>query len=95
MPNEIFRGRQAQSIEIAFGILEEVARSGPGVTAREVSEGLGLPRSTTYRVIRQLIEAEYLVRNPDLTGLALGHRLADLAKAGKEHQPDTTTERNQ
>lgn len=89
---EHFRGRQSQSVDIAFAILEEVARSGPGVTAPRVSASLGIPRSTAYRVIRNLVEEEWLVRTPDLSGLALGRRLADLVSGAPRHRsPDGST----
>ncbi|MBT9607139.1 helix-turn-helix domain-containing protein [Microbacterium sp.] len=79
---EHFRGRQTQSVEIALAVLEEVARAGAGVTAQQVCTRLGMPRSTGYRVIRQLVEAEWLARTPDISGLALGHRLSELVRGG-------------
>lgn len=60
-------------------MLEEVARVGPGVTAQEISVALGIPRATTYRLVNLLVQDEYLVRLPDLSGFALGHRVAMLA----------------
>lgn len=60
-------------------ILAEVIAVGPGVTAREISSALGLPRATTYRLLNQLVAEEYLVRMPDLSGFALGGRAARLS----------------
>ena len=72
-------GRQPQAVRSALAVLEEVARAGAGVTAKEVAEGLGLPPATTYRLLNLLVGEEYLVRLPDLHGFALGAKVAGLA----------------
>jgi DNA-binding IclR family transcriptional regulator len=81
-----FRGREPGALDNAFAILEEVARSGAGISAREIAENLGIPRATTYRLLKHLVQQEYLVRSPDLSGFALGQRVRDLAFAVR---PDT------
>lgn len=86
-----FRGRQSQSIDIALAVLEEVARTGPGITAAQISSNLGIPRSTTYRVIRNLVENEWLVRVPDLAGLALGRRLSELINVQAASRTDASS----
>ena len=68
------------AVDHAFAILEEVARQGPGVSARQIVEAVSMPRSTVYRLIKHLVQEEYLVRSPDLTGFALGARLDILAR---------------
>jgi DNA-binding IclR family transcriptional regulator len=73
------RGRQPRAIRNALDVLAEVAATGPGVTAREISAALRLPRATTYRLLNLLVGEEYLVRLPDLRGFALGRRAARLA----------------
>lgn len=73
------RARQPKAIQNALAVLEAAAHAGPGVTAQQISEALGMPRATTYRLITLLVEDEYLVRLPDLRGFALGHKVADLA----------------
>jgi DNA-binding IclR family transcriptional regulator len=73
------RARQPKAIHSALTVLEEVARLGAGVTAQEISQSLGLPRATTYRLINLLVQDEYLVRMPDLTGFALGRKVVELA----------------
>ena len=73
------RARQPKAIHSALTVLEEVARSGAGVTAREVSDNLGLPRATAYRLLNLLVQDEYLVRMPDLKGFALGRKVVQLA----------------
>ena len=74
------RARQPKAIHSALTVLEEVARCGAGVTARQVSDNLGLPRATAYRLLNLLVQDEYLVRMPDLRGFALGRKVAELAK---------------
>jgi DNA-binding IclR family transcriptional regulator len=73
------RARQPKAVQNALAVLEAVAHAGPGVTAQQISDVLGMPRATTYRLITLLVEDEYLVRLPDLRGFALGHKVAELA----------------
>lgn len=72
-------GRQPKAVLNAFVVLEEVAACGPGVTAREISHNLAMPRATTYRLLNLLVQQEYLVRTPDLSGFALGSKVTQLA----------------
>ncbi|QNE45666.1 helix-turn-helix domain-containing protein [Glaciihabitans sp. INWT7] len=81
------RARQPKAIHSALVVLEEVARCGPGVTAREVSENLGFPRATTYRLLNLLVQEEYLVRLPDLSGFALGLKVVQLAGVSNPVRP--------
>ncbi len=71
--------RQPGAVHSALSVLEAVAHLGAGVTAQRLSAELGLPRATTYRLLNLLVEDEYLVRTPDLSGFALGARVAQLA----------------
>ncbi|GAA5033178.1 helix-turn-helix domain-containing protein [Microbacterium fluvii] len=71
--------RQPRAIHSALTVLEAVAHLGPGATAREISTELGLPRATAYRLLNLLVQDEYLVRTPDLSGFALGAKVAQLA----------------
>lgn len=71
--------RQPTAIHSALSMLEAVAAMGAGVTARQLAERLGMPRATTYRLLNLLVQDEYLVRTPDLTGFALGTKVALLA----------------
>lgn len=65
----------SRSVISALELIEEVAASGPGVSANELARNLGLPRSTTYRLVNLLAQEEYLVRTPDLGGFALGRKV--------------------
>jgi DNA-binding IclR family transcriptional regulator len=73
--------RQPRAIQTALTVLEAVAKIGAGATAREISAVLGLPRATTYRLLNLLVQDEYLVRTPDLSGFALGAKVVHLAAA--------------
>ncbi|MDO9395670.1 MAG: helix-turn-helix domain-containing protein, partial [Herbiconiux sp.] len=78
-PPADLRARQPKAVHSALAVLEEVARCGAGVTAQQVSENLGMPRATTYRLINLLVQDEYLVRMPDLRGFTLGRKVVELA----------------
>jgi DNA-binding IclR family transcriptional regulator len=52
------------------------------VTGRELVAALPMSKATVYRIIKHLVEHEYLVRTPDLTGFMLGVRVLNLARAG-------------
>lgn len=70
--------RQPGAVRSALAVLEAVAHLGAGVSAQRISAELGLARATTYRLLNLLVEDEYLVRTPDLSGFALGARVAQL-----------------
>lgn len=73
--------RQPRAIHSALTVLETVAALGVGSTAREIAAALGLPRATAYRLLNLLVQEEYLVRTPDLSGFALGNKVVELARA--------------
>jgi DNA-binding IclR family transcriptional regulator len=74
-------GRQPKAVQTGLQVLEEVARRGTGVTAKEVAHSLHLPPATAYRVLNILVAEGYLVRTPDLHGFALGRKLSGLITA--------------
>lgn len=77
-----FLARQPSAVDGAFAVLEKVVELGPGVTGRELVAALPMSKATVYRIIKHLVEHEYLVRTPDLTGFMLGVRVLNLARAG-------------
>ncbi|MGX1773742.1 helix-turn-helix domain-containing protein [Nocardia brasiliensis] len=89
-PATVFGGRQSSAVLNAFAVLEAVAAHGPGITAQQISSALNLPRATTYKTVNLLVQQEYLVRLPDLSGFALGAKVAELAQAP---QPEIVTVR--
>jgi DNA-binding IclR family transcriptional regulator len=75
-----FIARQPAAVDSAFAVLEAVARLGPGVTARELTEALPMSRASVYRIIKHLVGSEYLVRTPDLRGFVIGERVQALSR---------------
>lgn len=63
----------------ALAVLEEVARSGPTLSANGIARALGLPRASVYRLVNSLVGDEYLLRHPELDGFSLGVRVVELA----------------
>ena len=74
-------GRQPKAVQSALQVLEEVARAGVGVTAKEIAEHLSMPSATTYRLLNLLVADGYVVRLPDLSGFSLGPRMGVLIDA--------------
>ncbi|CAM3969741.1 IclR family transcriptional regulator [Tsukamurella ocularis] len=74
-------GRQPKAVISALRVLEEVARGGAGITAKEIAERLGMPSATTYRLLTILVGEGYIVRVPDLSGFALGRRIGVILDA--------------
>src|SRR5262245_66542742 len=74
-------GRQPKAVQSALQVLEQVARAGVGVTAKEIAEHLSMPSATTYRLLNLLVADGYVVRLPDLSGFSLGPRLGVLIDA--------------
>lgn len=71
-------GRQPKAVISALRVLEEVARGGSGITAKEIAARLSMPSATTYRLLTILAGEGYIVRVPDLSGFALGRRIGDI-----------------
>lgn len=78
-PSGDLSARQPRAIHSALTLLEAVAELGAGATAREISDALGLPKATTYRLVNLLVQDGFLVRTPDLSGFALGAKVVHLA----------------
>ncbi|QSR28269.1 IclR family transcriptional regulator [Nocardioides aromaticivorans] len=68
-------GRQPKAIQNALAVLEAVALSGSGVTAKQIAARLSMPPATVYRILNLLVAEEYIVRLPELSGFALGRRV--------------------
>ena len=50
-PAPTLTARQPRAVHSALTVLEAVAHLGAGATAREISQELGLPRATVYRLL--------------------------------------------
>jgi DNA-binding IclR family transcriptional regulator len=76
--DQYLSGRQPKAVQSALKVLEEVAKRGAGVTAKEVARASGIPSATTYRLLNILVAEGYLVRMPDLHGFALSQKVGGL-----------------
>lgn len=76
--DQYLSGRQPKAVQSALKVLEEVARRGAGVTAKEVAHASGIPPATTYRLLNILVAEGFIVRMPDLHGFALGQKVNGL-----------------
>jgi DNA-binding IclR family transcriptional regulator len=74
-------GRQPKAVQSALQVLEQVARAGVGVTAKDIAEHLSMPSATTYRLLNLLVADGYVVRLPDLSGFSLGPRMGVMIDA--------------
>lgn len=72
---EGLRARQPQAVRQALDVLEQVARSGAGVTGTQIARDLGLPKATAYQVLALLVERGYVARLPETGGFALGPKV--------------------
>lgn len=68
------------SVGRALRVVETIARSGDGVTAKAIARRLGFTLPTTYRLLATLVDEGYLVRLPELRGYGLGYRIGELAR---------------
>jgi DNA-binding IclR family transcriptional regulator len=65
------------SVQRTLRILEVVASRG-GASAREISDGTGLPLPTVYRLVRELLDSDYLVHIREEHRFELGYKLHQL-----------------
>jgi IclR family transcriptional regulator, acetate operon repressor len=65
---------RAGSVQRTLEILEVVAARG-GATAKEISDATGLPVPTVYRLVRELLDSDYLVHIRAEKRFELGYKL--------------------
>jgi DNA-binding IclR family transcriptional regulator len=68
-----------QSLERAFSILEEVARSRQGIGLAELSKRVGLHNSTTFHLVRTMVSLGYITQSKDTKRYRVGRPLFTLA----------------
>jgi DNA-binding IclR family transcriptional regulator len=71
------RAEGVATVQKTLSILEIVAERG-GATAREVSDALSMPIPTVYRLLQELVHAEYLVHLKGAKRFELGYKLHGL-----------------
>jgi IclR family transcriptional regulator, KDG regulon repressor len=68
-----------QSIERAFAILEEVARHRDGIGLAELAKRVGLHSSTTFHLVRTMVQLGYVNQPRDSKKYRIGRRMFTLA----------------
>lgn len=68
-----------QSIERAFAILEEVARHRDGIGLGDLSKRVGLHSSTTFHLVRTMVQLGYVNQPKDSKKYRVGRRVFTLA----------------
>lgn len=68
-----------QSLERAFGILTQVARSSQGISLAELSKKVGLHNSTTFHLVRTMVELGIVRQAKDTKRYHLGRFVFALA----------------
>jgi len=69
---------KSSPLEKTFAVLEFVAERG-GATAKEVSDALGYPMPSVYRLAKALVQTGYLVHLKDQSRFELGYKPHQLA----------------
>ncbi len=70
-----------QSLERAFGLLEEIARNREGITLAELSKRSGLHNSTTFHLLKTMMSVGYVTQARDSKRYRIGRQLFTLAAA--------------
>lgn len=70
-----------QSIERAFAILEEVARHRAGIRLGDLSRRVGLHNSTTFHLVKTMVQLGYLRQMPGTKLYRIGRPLFTLASS--------------
>ena len=73
-----------QSLERAFAILEEVARNREGINLVDLSKAVGLHNSTTFHLVKTMVQLGYVSQVRDSKRYRIGSRLFTLATGALE-----------
>ena len=68
-----------QSIARAFAIAEEIARNRDGISLAELSKRVGLHNSTTFHLVKTMVQLGYVSQLPDSKRYRIGRRMFTLA----------------
>jgi DNA-binding IclR family transcriptional regulator len=71
----------------ALGLLQALARSPGPVPAASLARDLGLPRSTTYHLLTELIDAGFVVHLPEERRYGLGVSAFEIGSAYSRQEP--------
>jgi DNA-binding IclR family transcriptional regulator len=73
-----------QSLERAFAILEEVARKQDGINLVDLSKAVGLHNSTTFHLVKTMVQLGYISQMRESKRYRIGSRLFTLAAGALE-----------
>jgi DNA-binding IclR family transcriptional regulator len=73
-----------QSLERAFAILEEVARNKEGINLADLSKAVGLHNSTTFHLVKTMVQLGYVSQARDSKRYRIGVGLFTLAAGALE-----------
>jgi len=68
-----------QSLERAFAILEQVARRRDGITLAELCKSVGLHSSTTFHLVKTMVQLGYASQDGDSKKYRIGRKVFSLA----------------
>ena len=68
-----------QSLERAFAILEQVAQHRDGIALTDLCRNVGLHSSTTFHLIRTMVQLGYASQDPESKKYRIGRRIFSLA----------------
>lgn len=68
-----------QSLERAFAILEQVAHHRDGITLSELCKSVGLHSSTTFHLVKTMVQIGYASQNADSKKYKIGRKVFSLA----------------
>jgi IclR family transcriptional regulator, KDG regulon repressor len=73
-----------QSLERAFAILEQVARKREGITLTDLSKAVGLHNSTTFHLVKTMVQLGYVSQTRESKRYRIGSGLFTLAAGALE-----------
>ena len=77
-----------QVIKRVAAILRAVKATPSGLSVAELARLVALPRSTVYRIVKTLVDDEFLTVGPDRQGVRLGPELAQLVLSTRRSLAD-------
>ena len=80
-------GRRARAARQALALLQALARQPVPVPAAALARDLGLPRSTTYHLLAELVDAGFVVHLPEERRYGLGVSAFEIGSAYSRQEP--------
>jgi DNA-binding IclR family transcriptional regulator len=81
------RSSSVPALRRGLGILRLLGRRSGPVSAEVIARELGLPRSTTYHLLSELVDAGFVTRFPEEHRFGLGSVVLELGAAYVRHEP--------